>query len=153
MVTLVLPGQGPVQVLQWSQSNSHHAAVVESRHLVALELFPLEKSLCWHVLKEIEVPLLLGPLHAVVQHVLEVLLQLLVVYRAKGIPAGVGYLPRPLLHLFSLVPLSDVYSSDRKIISHPLHMWFSGHCLLFNGSMAINPDTFDTSTVPWLILK
>lgn len=61
MVTLVPPAQGTVQGLQWSPSISHHAAVVEGGHLVALELFPLQEPLRRHVPEEIEVPFLLAP--------------------------------------------------------------------------------------------
>lgn len=119
---------------------------------MAFKLFPLQEPLHRRVPEEIEVPLLLGPLHAVAQHVLEVLMQLLVVYGAKEVPPGKGCLPRPPLRLFSLVPLSSkcvqqrLPAKDRKTISHPLHTQFRGHCVLFKGSVAVNLDTFNPAT-------
>lgn len=90
-----------------------------------------------------------GPLAAVTQHVLEVLPQLLVVYGAKEVPAGVGCLPWPPFHLFSPVLLSSdriqqrLPAKDRKITSHPLHTQFSGQCIVFKGRVAVNLDSFD----------
>lgn len=80
---------------------------------MAPQLFPLQESLHWHILQEIEVPLLLGHLNVAAQHVLEVPVQLLMVYRAKEIPLGVHYLPQLPLHLFSLVLLSGECTQQR----------------------------------------
>lgn len=66
----------------------HHAAAVKHRHILAAKLLPFDAGvLPRSVALEIKVPALVGYLHAHAQQPLEVLLQLLVVYRPEEVPA------------------------------------------------------------------
>lgn len=78
------PSSGP---RHWPHHWPHHAAAVKCRHILALELLPLDVgAFSWYVGLEIIVPPLVGHLHAHAEQPLEVLPQLLVVHGPEEIP-------------------------------------------------------------------
>lgn len=95
-----------VHRLQRFASLPCHVRVVESRDFVALQLFPLQKAFGGQLLHEVKVPSFLGLLHARVQNALEVLLELVMVYRSKKIPPHVVCFGGSQLHLLFLLPFT-----------------------------------------------